>query len=226
MSDRCLAISILQKARDALCERLTERVIESRAEIEADAEGASYLSEIETIYEQIGGRLAHVNAMLANLPAAAPSPAADAMASEIIYADLASAYPTGLDLEAAAPLTLLALPAPVNLDDVQNDWMSTALGDLVRQLQADQIAAASRLISELFDVKPSQGRRAAAACARQMASEPHVAARIAELPKLIEDANEYPAAAVLGECFEFPAIEALALARALKLRRADPNAAD
>ena len=39
MNDRSLAISILQKARDALSERLTERVIESQGEIEADAWG-------------------------------------------------------------------------------------------------------------------------------------------------------------------------------------------
>src|SRR5260221_2349450 len=105
MNHRTLAISILQKARDTLSERLTQRVVDSQQDIEDDAEGCSYLSEIETIYEQLGGRLAHLNAMLANLPAAMGPSLADTAASEVIYADLASAYPTGLEIEAATPLT-------------------------------------------------------------------------------------------------------------------------
>ena len=48
MNDRSLAISILQRARDALHARLTERILESQHEIAADAEGGSYLSEIES----------------------------------------------------------------------------------------------------------------------------------------------------------------------------------
>jgi len=93
MNDRSIAISILQKARDALSERLTQRVIDAQHEIESDADGSSYLSEIETIYEQLGGRLAHLNAMLSNLPPSTLATPAEAAASEIIYADLATAYP-------------------------------------------------------------------------------------------------------------------------------------
>ncbi len=70
MNPHSLALSILQKARDALAERLTQRIIDAEHEIAEDAAGSTYLSEIESIYDQLGGRLAHVNAMLANLPPA------------------------------------------------------------------------------------------------------------------------------------------------------------
>jgi hypothetical protein len=225
MNDRSLAISILQRARDTLSERLTERVVESRGEIEADADGSSYLSEIEAIYDQLGGRLAHVNAMLANLPSASGCAPADATASEIVYADLASAYPTGLDLEAAAPLTLLALPAPVNLEEVSLDAVAVTFRDLAFRIQSGQLAGAARLIGELFDIKPSQARRAVGVCERQIADDPRLAARLVELPRLLDETSEYSAAALLGECFEFPAIEALALARSLKLRRVESGGA-
>ena len=89
MNQRSLAIAILQRARDVLTEQLTDRVIESRHEIEADAAGGSYLSEIESLYDQLGGRLAHLNAMLANLPPDSTPTSADTAASEIVYADLA-----------------------------------------------------------------------------------------------------------------------------------------
>src|SRR6186713_3195930 len=64
MDSQAQAIAILQKARDALAARLTQRVIESQQEIEDDADGGTYFSEIEAIYDQLGGRLAHLNAML------------------------------------------------------------------------------------------------------------------------------------------------------------------
>lgn len=223
MNDRSLAISVLQKARDVLHARLTERVIESQHEIVADAEGGSYLSEIETIYEQIGGRLAHLNAMLSNLPPADGAPA-DATASEIIYADLASAYPTRLDLEAVPQAALLGLPAPARTEEVAAFSLAGALQSIVLHVRAGDLATASRLIAELFDIKPSLARRGASAFARQMINYPDLARRIEELGYSFEATNEYSAATLLGECFEFQAIEALSLVRALKTHSSDPDA--
>jgi hypothetical protein len=226
MNERTFAISILQRARDALGERLTQRIIEAQQEIQSDAEGGSYLSEIETLYEQLGARLAHLNAMLSNLPPVAGPAPADAMASEIIYADLASAYPTGLDLEAAAPPTLLALPAPPNPDPVpQVNVVAYGLQDIALRVQAGDLTSAARAISELFDIKPSDARRCARTFSRQLLNHPDLVARVAELGWTLGDTNELSAAALLGECFEFHAIEALALVRALKLRHAASESA-
>ncbi len=224
MNDRSQAISILQNARDLLGERLTQRIIEARQEIESDAQGNSYLSEIETIYEQLGGRLAHVNAMLSNLPPASAPSAADVTASEIIYADLASAYPTGLDLEGSAPLPLLALPAPSVFEErPQVDALADAFQRIALAAQAGDQLGAGRLISECFDIKPSQARRAAVSFTRQLAASPELAPRVVDLGAVLEQTNEQSAAALLGECFEFHALEALTIVRALKLRLADAD---
>lgn len=218
MNDRSLAISVLQKARDALSERLTQRVIESRDDIEADAEGGSYLSEIETIYEQIGGRLAHLNAMLSNLPPMTSAPAADPTASEVIYADLAAAYPAGLEQEPAPSARLLGLPAPSHAVESSTRQQAVAFQNIVRHAQAADLATASRLISELFDIKPSQARRAAQAFSRQIVEQPELARRIEDLGSSLEASNEYTTATLLGECFAFQAIDALSFVRALKDR--------
>jgi hypothetical protein len=220
MNQRTLAVSILQRARDTLGERLAQRIIDAQQEIEADAEGGSYLSEIETIYEQLGGRLAHLGAMLSNLPPAAPGAPADATASEIIYADLASAYPTGLDLETAAPTTLLALPAPVNPEPAPHlNVLADSLQDIVLQVQAGDLMNAARAISELFDIKPSDSRRCARAFSRQMANGPDLVARVVELGWMLGEMHEQSAAALLGECFEFQTPEALAIVRGLIVRQ-------
>jgi hypothetical protein len=219
MNQRSLAISILQKARDALSDRLTQRIVDSEDEITSDAEGGSYLSEIETIYDQIGGRLAHLNAMLSNLPPTASSVPADATVSEIIYADLASAYPSGLDLEASNPAPLLALPAPANADPrPQLQALAEEFANIVTLVQDGDLASAGRLISELFDVKPSQARRGAKALARQIVDSPDLVRRVADLARSLNEANEYSTATLLSECFEFQAIESLAIVRALKRR--------
>src|SRR5438105_3016019 len=84
-----------------------------------------------------------IHAMLSNLPTISCMPA-DATASEIIYADLASAYPTGLDLEAAAPLTLLALPAPANFDEPQSASSSGQFASIVAHVQMGELTTASR----------------------------------------------------------------------------------
>lgn len=218
MSERSLAISILQKARDALSRRLSERVIEAQDEIQADADGCSYLSEIETIYEQIGGRLAHLNAMLSNLPPAESTVPADATASEIIYADLASTYPTRLEPETTAQVALLGLPAPARTEEQQTSSLASIFESIVLHVEADELAVAGRMIAELFDIKPSHGRRGAQAFSRQLLNYPELGRRIEELGRSLQETNEYAAATLLGECFEFQAIEALTLVRALKTR--------
>ena len=219
MNDRSLAISILQNARDRLGERLTARIIDARQEIEADADGGSYLSEIETIYDQLGSRLAHVSAMLSNLPPVASPAPADATATEIIYADLASAYPTGFDLEGASQPAVLALPAPSSHDPrPAGNPLAEAFRRIALAVEASDLAAAARMISECFDLRPSQARRWATAFARQIERYPELPRRLGELAGALDEANEHAAAALVAECFESQPVEALTLVRALKRR--------
>lgn len=69
MSEQPSARKVLLAARNELAKRLTELVLASPEEMLADARGESYMNEIETLYEQVGIKLAHVNQMLAGLPA-------------------------------------------------------------------------------------------------------------------------------------------------------------
>jgi len=223
MNQHSRAISILQKARDALSQRLTERIIEGEHDIAEDAAGGSYLSEIEAIYEQLGGRLAHVNAMLSNLPPAPPPlpQSAETAASEIVYADLAASQNTSLDLDATAPLTLLALPAPPHAEEA--DPLLEAFAGIVLNIHAGDLHLAARLIAELFDIKPSQARRGATAFARQLERFPELGRRFEQLGATLDETNEYAAATLLGECFEFQPIDALLMARSLKSQGDGPD---
>ncbi len=224
MNERTLAIRILQNARERLSERLTQRIVEAREEIESDAEGGTYLSEIEAIYDQLGSRLAHVNGMLANLPPAPPQRpvGADATATEIIYADLASAYPTGVDLEGAPPV-VLALPAPPNNEE-RVDPLGDALCRLATLGESGDSAAMAQLLSECFDLKPSRARRWATAFARQVAARPDLPRRLIDLAVTIDHVSEHSAVALVSECFESEPFEALAIVRALKRRGRDGDA--
>jgi hypothetical protein len=216
MNDQSQALSILQKARDALTARLTQRIIDAQQEIVEDAEGNSYLSEIETIYEQLGGRLAHLNAMLSNLPPAPPQHSSETAASEVIYADLASSPSSTLDVDATGPLTLLALPAPATYDETRVEPIIELFAGIVLYIKSGDLTSGARLISELFDVKPSLARRGAQAFGRQLERFPDLARRFEQFGASIDATNEYAAATLLGECFEFQPIDALLLVRSLK----------
>ncbi len=210
------ALDILQKARDALVARLTERILDAEQEIVDDAEGSSYISEIETIYEQIGGRLAHLNAMLANLPPVQTQPATES-ASEVVYADLASSTAATFDVDISSSPPLLGLPAPPAREEVWS--LTVALGRVVQTTRAGDSKEAMLLISEVFDLKPSQARRAAAAFQRQLGRYPDLAHRLEQFGMEFRELNEYAAATLLGECFEFQAIDALLLVRSMKQQK-------
>src|SRR5881628_250690 len=125
MNDRARAIAILKQARDMLADRLSERVIESRGDILEDAQGFSFLSELESIYEQFGARLVHLNQLLANLPAVEdipPSPLTeDEFAPHGADVHLASGGAETLSGDSAAitrayvGIVNPALPAPLHV---------------------------------------------------------------------------------------------------------------
>src|SRR5689334_17980060 len=68
MSERERAIEVLRQARDLLARRLSEKILESEEELLDDARGDSYLSQIETIFDQFGTKLTHLNQLINNLP--------------------------------------------------------------------------------------------------------------------------------------------------------------
>ena len=61
------ACEVLQNAQRVLARRLAERVVDAQQGILNDAEGNTYLSDIGEVYDEVGGRLVHVQQMLSCL---------------------------------------------------------------------------------------------------------------------------------------------------------------
>jgi hypothetical protein len=222
MNERSVAITILERARELLGQRLAQRVVDSQQEIEADAEGNSYLSEIETIYDELGARLAHVNAMLANMPASSGPSAADITASEIIYADLATSNPIRVDLEGT---TLLALPAPASFEKhTAANSALCGLEEIAYRAERGELDSASRMIGDLFDLKPSQATRSAVALARRLRETPNTGPDVFEAVSLVNRVDEQGAAQLLADLFELSTDDTLSIVRAIQ--RAGARAVD
>ena len=82
MNDRNRALKLLREAKETLATRLTEKVLDQQEEILADARGDSYMNEIESLYEQVGIKLSHVNSMLSNLPVEPPATQVESTATQ------------------------------------------------------------------------------------------------------------------------------------------------
>jgi len=68
MDDRSRALEVLRQPRELLVDRLCQRIVDTQDEILDDALGQNYSHEIESLHDQLGLRLSHVNSLLANLP--------------------------------------------------------------------------------------------------------------------------------------------------------------
>ena len=71
MDNRDRALEILGRARDYLVERICERIVASEEIILEDATGYTFAGEIESLYDQLGGKLHNVTNMLSALQPAA-----------------------------------------------------------------------------------------------------------------------------------------------------------
>ncbi|MFT7487605.1 MAG: hypothetical protein ACI9F9_003466 [Candidatus Paceibacteria bacterium] len=117
MVDHNQTLSVLKEAREILAQRMSEMILENPEEFLKDAAGDSYMDEIGTIYEKVGGRLAQINAMLGNVPSASgPVALTDsgpsAEEAPATFQAFAQKVVNG-DLEAASPVlsSLLAINA-------------------------------------------------------------------------------------------------------------------
>jgi hypothetical protein len=220
MNTRSKAIKILQQARDLLADRLTERICDSRDQILEDASGLVYLSEIESLYEQLGGRLAHVNAMLANLPPADEAPAHDEPQPAPAFSDVTTAYAASID--AGPAVGPLALPAPeVHLPALPP--MAT-FPAFVEQIEDGDLEAAGRSLAELFAVDSARGRRCAEVFAAHAAADPSFVDAAARLRAALEQGDMNGALTLLHEGFGLQGLESLGVLQTLRMRFGSPDA--
>jgi hypothetical protein len=229
MSHRKRSLDVLREAREILAQRLTELVLDQSEEILADARGDSYMNEIESLYEQVGMKLAHLGQMISNLPAepeeAAPppqfdesrgesfsvatdvSPSADAVSEDTLPALMGPTY-------IAAP----ALPSPGSGTTTRSRATQLSLQAFAAQIQAGDLLAAGRTLGALFELEQPRAVACAAMFAQRVRSEASFFRRVMQLRSQVQAGDDQRVRALLGDCFGLTRIEAQEVLAVLRRR--------
>jgi len=229
------AIAVLREAKQILSDRLTERVLETADEILADARGESYMNDIESVYEQVGMKLAHVNQMLSNLPGETETPQAKPAAPA--PAEKASAPPDGSDTQPTRANTTVALPGPVHQltralppskpvvqliplsqKKLEHPSRGQSFQTFARQIQTGNVLGAGRSLAVLFDLPESRAITCAAVFADRLRRDHDFIRRAAELHCEIEEGSFNRAVVLLHDCFGLTASEAIAVLNSFRQR--------
>ena len=231
MNERAKAIEVLREARTILGERLTEKVVEQAEEILADARGDSYMNEIDSVYEQVGLKLAHVSQMLSNLPAPELEPhtatAAAAHSPEDMFtvdtqappaADSVALY-TIPALPGPLSVAVPALPAPKTAEPAKDRVSTSALQAFAAQIQAGDLLAAGRTLAALFEIEETRAVACAATFAQRVRNEASFFHKVMELRGEFHSANPQRALILLLDCFGLVRGEAAEVLRNLQRRR-------
>jgi hypothetical protein len=232
MNERARAIELLKQARTILAERLAELVLDQGEELLADARGDSYMNEIESLYEQIGHKLSHVNQMLSNLPAdvsAAPqthtAAAQHAAASTFTVATEpapnADAVVHDTTPALLGPITICppGLPAPKTASSVTSRATTSALQAFAAQIQAGDLLAAGRTLAILFDVEEPRAVACAATFAQRVRKEAAFFRKVMELRSELYSTDTQRALLLLLDCFGLSRGESAEILRTVQRRR-------
>ncbi len=222
MDNRAQALAILQQAREALSQRLIERVVEAGVEIIDDANGASYSSEIETIFDQLGSRLGNVNAMISQLQSADDEPIDDirgAAPSEPSADNLLGRPFVQTDTAMPAAPAVLAVdfaaggesPAEATRFPISFDFFS-------RQIQASDLDAAGRCLAELFQIDLARAKRCAATFHERLRTAPELLTKAMKLRHELESNSVNSSLILLWECFGLQGVESLGVVQVLRAR--------
>lgn len=230
-SARNRAIEVLREAREMLAVRLTHLVLEQAEEILADARGESYMNEIESLYEAVGMKLAHVSQMLANLPAEEPpaqtqtvagqhrTEEAFTVATEPACGAEAIVQETTLALPAATQVAAPALPAPRTSAQAKMRATGVALQAFAAQIQAGDLLAAGRTLAALFDVEEPRAVACAATFAQRVRHEAAFFRKVMELRSELYNPDTQRALWLLLDCFGLTRGESAEIVRNLQRRR-------
>lgn len=215
-------MQILQQARDLLSQRLIERVVESQEQILDDAAGQSYLSEIESLYEQLGSRLAHVNTMLSNLPLDEPV-SAEIAPGEPLFAEVSGDALTGFAAHvhsAAAPLAEpLALPAPdVTFERVPAAAPPPSLHLFAQQVHFGELDAAARTLGELLGLEHERAQRCTQQFTARAERQPELWVKLLQIRAELAAGSANGVLMLLAECFGLLGLESLAAVPVLQAR--------
>ena len=231
MNERAKAIEVLREARTILGDRLTEKVVEQAEEILADARGDSYMNEIDSVYEQVGLKLAHVSQMLSNLPPPETAPhtataAAEHLPEDMFTVDTQAAPDAAAVVEYTIPalpgplqVATPALPAPKTADPSKDRAATSALQAFAAQIQAGDLLAAGQTLAALFEIDQTRAIACAATFAQRVRHEAAFFHKVMELRGELHSANPQRALLLLLDCFGLVRGEAAEVLRNLQRRR-------
>ncbi|HUE73474.1 MAG TPA: hypothetical protein VMP01_21530 [Pirellulaceae bacterium] len=229
MTDRQRAHDILREAKEALAQRLTELVLAGGDDILADARGDSYMNEIETLYEQVGMKLAHISQMLANVPAeivgpppsepmhpvsergdtftvaTEASPSADAVVADTTPALMGPVF-------VATP----ALPAPQM--EARPDAGGSTFQQFAERIQAQDMSGAGAALGSLLGLPKSRAVACARTFARRLRSDEDFLRKVMQLRGELEAGSSHGVVALLVDCFGLTGVEALRVMNLLHRR--------
>ncbi len=235
MNDRNRALKVLKEAKETLANRLTEMMLEQEEDILADARGDSYMNEIESLYEQVGLKLSHVNSMLSNLPVEAPPTQVESAAAQHGADDTftvatdpspsADAVVADTTLSLAGPMFLHtpALPAP-KVERARQ----TAVGRpkpvpvsfqlFAAQIQAGDLKGAGKTLGVLFDLKPRRALACATLFDERLRSDGEFLRKASQLRNELHAGSYHAALVLLVECFGLTSDEAAGVLASLRRR--------
>jgi hypothetical protein len=230
MPARKRALDILRQSREILSQRLTELVLEQAEDILADARGESYMNEIESLYEQVGMKLAHVGQMISHLPDAAletttTTAAAHHRAEDTFTVATHGAQAADLDFAEALPalegpiyVAAPALPPPGGAPSARAKATQLSLQAFAAQIQAGDVLAAGKTLESLLDLDESRALACAATFAQRVRGEAGFFRRVIQLRKQIQSGDNQRVVVLLADCFGLSQPEAAAVVQTLRRR--------
>lgn len=226
MSDRGRALEILRQARDLLAQRLAERVLDAEEGLLDDARGDSYLGDIETIFEQFGTKLTHLNQLINNLPQDAESaphghagsPSGDFAGPQGTDAAAADEMITSPPTAITGPLIIAppALPAPRTAEDLEIAVPSFAV--FAAQIRGDELRDAARTLSILMDISEARGMQCVRIFHRRWEDDESFILKAMQLRGEVISSSYNSALMLLAECFGLVGIEAIGVLQTLRGR--------
>lgn len=231
------ALSILKEARQLLASRLADMVVDSDEDILEDAQGFSYMDEIDTLQEKAGGRLNIVNGLIASLATATADAKAEAAAKAAEEAAAKAADQPADDssdstFDVTAPTTEATAPkspidphatvaphapvysqaTPASSSNVPP--MKFAL--FAQQAAANDIAGASQTLMPLLNVSEAAATRAATHFRDRLNEDPTTIQKAMSLRATLTAGKQNDSLMLLWDCFGLQGLQAVSAMATLK----------
>ncbi len=208
MNERGRALAILKQARDLLTDRLTSRIVESHEAILEDAAGMTYTSELEAIYDQVGARLVHVNALLANLPTSDDVSTSDATRPQQF-----------LTMSPGDPVFVASTAVP-HLEGADSSAVEApaSFQSFVQQIVAGEVEQAGATLAGLMDLDQSRATLCAARFHERLTQEPDFLTKAMQLRHALRSGSVNDVLMMLWECFGLQGVEAVGVYQSLQSR--------